>query len=180
MSVDPRTPIVQVMARLGRETQLHLDERHHHFKITDKVILVVSLLLVLLATINVYYVTVLYGDLDGIVSNMDSMYRNLERVDHDMEQIAGRVERLHRHIAQMRPIADNMHAITQVMPLLRENMDNIQAEMGGIDGNMLQIAAAMGGIAFEMRLMTSGMAVMRQNVHQIAGPMGAFNPVLPY
>ena len=92
MSVDPRSPIIQVMARLGRETQLHLDERHRHFKITDKVILVVSLLLVLLASVNVYYVRVLYRDLDGIVNNMDSMYRNLERVDFDMALIAQRVE----------------------------------------------------------------------------------------
>ena len=69
MDVDPRKPIVQVMARLGRETQLHLDERHRHFKVTDKVIMIISLLLVLLAFVNVYYVTVLYQDLNGIVGN---------------------------------------------------------------------------------------------------------------
>ncbi|MCB1728220.1 MAG: translation initiation factor 2, partial [Gammaproteobacteria bacterium] len=93
MTVDPRTPIVQVMARLGRETQLHLDERHRHFKVTDKVILVISLLLIMLACVNVYYVTVLYQDLNGIVDNMDSMYRNLSRVDRDMDLIAQRVQR---------------------------------------------------------------------------------------
>ena len=67
-TLDPRTPIVQVMARLGRETQLHLDERHRNFKITDKVILVISLLLVLLASVNVYYVRVLYRDLATFVT----------------------------------------------------------------------------------------------------------------
>ena len=122
MGVDPRKPIIQVMARLGRETQLHLDERHRHFKITDKVIMVISLLLVLLAFVNVYYVTVLYQDLNGIVNNMDSMYRNLSRVDRDMDVIAQRVQRFDKHIQRMTPITAHMAAITEVMPGLSRNM----------------------------------------------------------
>ena len=35
MTEDSRRGIVEVIARLGRETQLHLDERHRHFRITD-------------------------------------------------------------------------------------------------------------------------------------------------
>ena len=122
MGVDPRKPIIQVMARLGRETQLHLDERHRHFKVTDKVIMIISLLLILLAFVNVYYVTVLYQDLNGIVGNMDSMYRNLSRVDRDMDVIAQRVQRFDQHIQRMTPITAHMAAITEVMPHLSRNM----------------------------------------------------------
>ncbi|MCB1972930.1 MAG: hypothetical protein KDE65_00005, partial [Burkholderiaceae bacterium] len=136
MTVDPRAPIVQVMARLGRETQLHLDERHRHFKMTDKVILVISVLLVMLACVNVYYVTVLYQDLNGIVDNMDSMYRNLSRVDRDMDLIAQRVQRFDRHIQRMTPITANIEAMTAVMPNLRGNMQNMQATITDVDINM--------------------------------------------
>ena len=38
MGEDPRRAIVEVMARVGRETQYHLDERERHFRITDGVI----------------------------------------------------------------------------------------------------------------------------------------------
>lgn len=179
MSVDPRTPIVQVMARLGRETQLHLDERHRHFKITDKVILFISVLLIMLACINVYYVTVLYQDLDGIVDNMDSMYHNMSRVTEDMDLIAQRVARFDRHIANMSPITRDMAAMSEVLPGLRTNMLNMRGEMSLIDGNMRSMTDAMGGIANQMHQITGGMSIMRQNVHQISGPMGAMNPLLP-
>lgn len=179
MSVDPRAPIVQVMARLGRETQLHLDERHRHFRITDKVILLISILLVLLACINVYYVSVLYRDLDGIVTNMDSMYTNMERVEKDMHKIAGRVARFDRHIAHMSPIADDMAVMGELMPAIREDMDNMTGEIGLIDANMRHMTDAMGGIAGQMQQITGGMGVMRQNVTQMSGPMGALNPILP-
>ena len=166
MSVDPRSPIVQVMARLGRETQLHLDERHRHFKITDKVILFISLLLVILAFVNVYYVTVLYRDLDGIVSNMDSMYRNLSRVDEDMDQIAQRVRQFDRHMQLMTPITEQMSEISAVMPTLHGNMIRMGTNMLRIDNNMAHLHGAMGGIAQQMHQMTGGVNIMRQNVRQ--------------
>jgi methyl-accepting chemotaxis protein len=179
MTVDPRAPIVQVMARLGRETQLHLDERHRHFKITDKVILVISILLILLACINVYYVSVLHRDLDGIVNNMDSMYTNMERVTEDMHRIAERISSFDRHVQHMAPISDDMAAMSGVMPEIRRNMDNMKGEIGLIDSNMRQMTDAMGGIAGQMQQITGGMSVMRQNVNQISAPMGVFNPLLP-
>ena len=143
MSVDPRSPIVQVMARLGRETQLHLDERHRHFKITDKVILFISLLLVILAFVNVYYVTVLYRDLDGIVDNMDYIYRNIDRVSDDMDLIAGRVNRFERHMQSMAPITANMQGISQEMPSVSENMDQLNADIT----NQCRAASYVAGFA---------------------------------
>jgi hypothetical protein len=167
------------MARLGRETQLHLDERHRHFKITDKVILVISVLLVLLACINVYYVSVLYRDLDGIVNNMDSMYTNMERVEKDMHLIADRVSRFDRHMAHMSPIADDMGVMGDLMPSIRGDMDNMTGEIDVIESNMRHMTDAMGGISVQMQQITGGMGAMRQNVNQISGPMGALNPILP-
>ncbi|MCP5301339.1 MAG: translation initiation factor 2 [Chromatiaceae bacterium] len=179
MSVDPRSPIIQVMARLGRETQLHLDERHRHFKVTDAVILVISLLLVILACVNVYYVRVLYQDLNGIVENMESMYRNLSRVDHDMDMVAQRVQHFDRSIRYMSPIAEHMHVVTEVMPKIHASMETVGSDMLTINDDMAQVRGAMGSIAEQMHWMTVGMSVMRMNVHQIAGPMGSMNPVMP-
>jgi hypothetical protein len=37
----------------------------------------------------------------------------------------------------------------------------------------------MGGIAQQMHHMTGGMEIMRRNVREISGPMGAMNPIIP-
>lgn len=177
--VDPRRPIVEVMARLGRETQLHLDEREHHFKITDAVITAISVVLIILAIFNVYYVRVLYTDLENIVGTMQSMLTSLERVDEDMQVVAGHVAAFDRHITHMDAINAHVSAVTQRLPQMRADMDLMTADMAFIEADMHHLAGAVGSITPGMVRMTQSMALMRHNVRQIAKPMGSMNPVLP-
>jgi len=179
MQVDPRRPIVEVMARLGRETQLHLDERERHFKITDAVIIGISVILIILAVFNVYYVRVLYKDLDGIVGNMESMLSSLNRVDADMAIVADRIDAFDRHIAHMGPITSNVVSITTQLPLMHANIDSMAGNMALIEQDMTQLSQAMHSITPSMAQMTRNMGVMRHNVRQISRPMGAMNPILP-
>ena len=179
MAIDPRRPIIEVMARLSRETQLHLDERHRYFRTTDAVISAISLLLVILAVFNVYYVRVLYTNMDGIVSNMDSMYTNLKRVDVDMELITDRFARLDDHIQHMRPIEGNMKSMAEVMPYIGSSMHSITGDMMTIERDMGALRQAMGSIDQRLFHMTGAMSGMRENVRQIAAPMGAMNPMFP-
>ena len=179
MSQDPRRAIVEVMARLGKETQLHLDERHRHFKITDAVTVVVSFLLVVLAVFNIYYVRVLYNDMDGIVTNMDSMYSNLKRVDEDMLHISHSIESFDQHIAYMTPIRNNISDLAIALPDIRSNMDRITDDMQSIDPDMGLIGEAMANMDQRIHQMKLGMSVMRSNMHQMANPMGAMNPFMP-
>ena len=125
---DPRRAIVEVMARLGRETQLHMDERHEHFKLTDKVIKRVSVLLLIVAVINVYLVWVLSRNLDGIVNNMDSMRTHLVDINEDMTYIATTVEQFDNHITYLHVIAENMGDIT--LDDLKELTGWINEEIG--------------------------------------------------
>jgi uncharacterized protein YukE len=179
MREDPRRAIVQVIGRLGRETQLHLDERYRHFRITDAVIIVTSLLLVILAVFNVYYVRVLYVDLNGIVTNMDSMYGHLRSVDDDMSVVTKRMAAFDRHIDHMQPIHDNMGALAETMPEIRKNMRTITKDMSGIEQSMGLVGEGMGVIDHRVYLMTGGVGAMRQNVRQIARPFGNMGSFLP-
>ena len=179
MSEDPRRAIIAVMARLGKETQLHLDERHRHFKVTDAVIIVVSFLLVVLAIFNIYYVRVLYKDLDGIVSNMDSMYHHLITVDSNMTVIADSMEQFDTHIRHMTPIQHNISNLAESLPRVRFDMDMITGDMSSIERDMGLIGGAMGFMGHRMQQMRGGMSVMRGNMGQMANPMGVMNPVLP-
>lgn len=179
MREDPRRAIVQVIARLGRETQLHLDERYRHFRITDGIILFASVLLVILAVFNVYYVRVLYQDFNGIVVNMDSMYDHLRSIDDDMNDITKRMDAFHRHIDHMEPIHASMTAFARIMPRVRTNMDSITRDMIGIEQNMGLVGKGMGIIDQRVYLMTGGVATMRQNVRQIARPFGNLGSFLP-
>ncbi len=179
MTEDPRRPIIAVMARLGRETQLHLDERERHFRITDAVIVGISLLLAILAMFNVYYVRVVYTNLDGIVENMDSMYRNLKRVDDDMTVITEQVGLFAGHIQNMQAIDRSVNGIAEVVPVMRGDMSAIAGTMGGIRHDMDLLGQAMGNLDQRMQHMISGVSVMRENVRQMAGPMSVMNPFLP-
>ena len=177
--LDPRRPIVEVMARLGRETQLHLDERERHFKITDGVIIGISVILIVLAIFNVYYVRVLYTDLDRIVNNMDLMLGNLGKVDDDMSVIAERITAFDGHIRHMASITTHVTNVTGQLPGMNDNMRSMAANMALIERDMADLSLAVHSITPSMMQMTNNMAVMRYNVHEIARPMGSMNPIMP-
>lgn len=179
MREDPRRAIVQVIARLGRETQLHLDERYRHFRITDAVIIIISLLMVVLAVFNVYYVRVLYVELNGIVANMDTMDDHLRGIDDDMSVITQRMDAFDGHIAHMEPIHDDMETLADILPEIRSSMHGISQDMTGIEQSMGLVGEGMGVIDQRVYLMTSGVATMRQNVRQIARPFGGVGSFLP-
>lgn len=179
MQEDPRRAIVEVMARLGKETQFHLDERDRHFQITDLVIIVVSLVLVVLASLNIYYISVLYGDLGKIVSNMDSMYQHLMTVDQDMHSITLTVDRFDDHIQHMQPIHDHMESISLMMPKIRTDMDSLRDDMRLIQADMGMLGGAMTNIDQRIVQMKTGMSVMRTNMRKMANPMSIMNPMMP-
>jgi hypothetical protein len=176
---DPRRAIVEVMARLGRETQLHIDERHRHFRITDGVTIAISVLLVILAVFNVYYVRVLYSDLDGTVASMENMYNKLRDVDDDMLVITQRVARFDRHIAHMEQIQNNMGSIAVTLPSVRDSMDVLTGRMSVINEEMNMVRQAMANMDPRLQQMSSGVSIMRANTFQIAKPMGMMNQILP-
>jgi len=179
MREDPRRAVVQVIARLGRETQLHLDERYRHFRVTDAVIIITSVLLVILAVFNVYYVRVLYEDLNGIVANMDHMHDHLRSVNEDMGAITERMHAFDEHIDHMEPIHANMTALTKIMSRIRTNMDAVTRDMAGVEQSMGLVGEGMGIIDQRVYLMTGGVATMRQNVRQMAHPFGRMGSFLP-
>lgn len=179
MQDDPRKAIVEVMARLGRETQLHIDERRAHFKVTDTVIRRVSVLLLIVAMINVYFVWVLSQNLDGIVNNMDSMQKHLVKVDDDMTDIATTVEKFDSHITYIHVISSNIGNMTLNLPRIRVNMDNMTNSMQSIDNDMEIMKHSILTIGNNMQHMSGGIAGMEHNVRQFSKPMGVMNPFFP-
>lgn len=176
---DPRKAIVEVMARLGRETQLHIDERHQHFKVTDTVIKRVSVLLLVVAVINVSLVWVLSSNMDNIVNNMDSMRHKLIEIDEDMTFISQTVDRFDEHTAYMHTIANNIGLMTSNMPLVRINMDSMTDSILMIDKEMEGMKYSISTIDTSMRHMTMGMAGMQYSVRQFSKPMSTLNPIIP-
>ena len=180
MTEDPRRVVVEVIGRLGQETQLHLDERYRHFRITDGIIIFMSVLLVVMGVFNGYYVRVLYNDMDATVGTMESMYSHLVEVDTDMEVITGYMAAFDYHMTHMDSIEDHMVSITSTsLPRVREDMGVIAGEMSTIEESMGIVARGMGVIDERVHLMSGGVAVMRENVRQIARPMGNMMPFMP-
>ena len=179
MAEDSRRAWVEVIARLGRETQLHIDERYRHFRITDLVTIVVSVLLAVLALFNISYIQVLYNDLQEIVVAMDSMYGKLRGIDGDMAAIAQQMDSMDWRIANMEPIAAHMTSIGSNMPRIGDAMDAITTHVGTIDREMAPLGHGMLVIDQRVHSMLGGVSGIRNSVHQFAGPMGAMNPFMP-
>lgn len=177
--LDPRRPIVEVMARIGRETQLTIDEREQHFKITDTVIAAISVLLIILGVFNIYFVRVLYDDLDNIVATMESMVTKLNRVDKDMVAIADRIDAFDQHMQHMAPITGHVTSVTGRLPRMREDMVSMALNMQLINRDMVMLRGAVGSITPSMVQMTGNISLMRRDVHQISKPMGSLNPIMP-
>lgn len=179
MTDDPRRVLVEVVARLGRETQLHLDERHRHFWVTNVVTFVIALLLLILAAFNVYYVKVLYENLNGIVYNMDSMHTNLRRITSDMSGIAGHVQVIDKQMDFMESINQHTTGIAGHMPGISDSMSGMALQVNSISLDMSLMQKSMLNIQQRAGNMTGNISLMRENVRQISRPMGFMNPFLP-
>ena len=171
MQSDSKRVWIQVIARLGRETQFHLDERYRHFKITDGIIVVVSIFLAVLAIFNVYYVWVLSQNLNGIVSNMDSMHQNMQVIQEDMINITDRVSSFDRDMQHMDKITENMGALSISMTSVSASMGGISGSMQTIDQDMHLLSRGMSNIDGRFVTMTNNVSVMRHNTRKIAEPM---------
>jgi hypothetical protein len=179
MPDDPKKVLVEIVGRLSRETQFHLDERHRHFQVTNLVLITMSLLLFVFAAVNVYYIYLLSEDLDGIVVNMDSMHTNLKQVDGHMVSLTDKVELMDQHLTHMDQITANAGAMADNMVLVRGSMDSITGEVAVINNDMRLINHSMLVIDQRIGHMTGGVSIIRQNMRQMSGPMGFMNPMLP-
>ncbi len=171
MTEDSRRVWIRVIGRLGRETQLHLDERHRHFRVTDAIIIVVSLIIAIIAIFNVYYIYVLSQGFNGIVDNMDSMHEHLIVVNNDMISITDKMEIFTGHMEHMDNIELNMGSLTDSMGSVTGSMHNITGSIGLMEQEMALMSAGMSNIDYRAGSMAGSVSVMRENTRQMARPM---------
>ncbi len=179
MSDDGKRAFIEMVGRLGRETQLHLDERYLHFQITNVVLLVVSLLLAILAIFNMYYIHILYKDMSGIVESMDSMHYRLRAVNDSMLSITDTVGEIDRNMEHMDRITQHTLQLSATMPEIRQSMHQIGEQVGLIDLDMVLMSSSMTNVELRFVQMTGGVGVMRENVYHLSRPMGFMNPMMP-
>jgi hypothetical protein len=176
---DPRRALIEVIQRLGRATQLHLDERHRHFRITDIVIIATSLLLLLGAGFDVYHARVLNQDFNEIIADMYSMQEHLVGVDADMGDITGNMKSFDDHMIHMDSISARMTSMSRIMPQIRGNTQAMAGEMASVEENMGRVRNAMGILDSRIHAMTGGVVTMREHMGQFARPMSGIAPFMP-
>jgi Tfp pilus assembly protein PilO len=179
MPAEMKRTLIEMVARLSRETQLHLDERHYHFRINKVVVISISMLLMIIAAFNIYYVRILYENMSGIVNNMDSMHYNMRSVSRKMQRITDNVVSFDESMNHMVQINAHTGAMAKVLPSMSSSMQQMVGDMEGIDQGMGRMSQSMGNMSVRVGRMSGGVAIMRENVRQIARPMGAMNPFMP-
>jgi len=179
MAEDPKRLFVEMVARLSRETQLHIDERHHHLRITDTLVIGLSILLAVLAVVNVYFVHRLNNEFVGILNSMTDMNGSLTKVGNDMDLITQDVASFDAHMTRMDRISENTAEISVNMPTISRSMSKIGSEMRNIEGNMGLLSMGMTNVDARFGQMTGGVTNMRQSVNQMARPIGFMNNFVP-
>ena len=72
-----------------------------------------------------------------------------------------------------------MVSLADTMPRIRAHMHGIAGDMGNIEQSMELVGRGVGVIDQRVHAMTGGVARMRENVGQIARPMGGMVPFMP-
>jgi len=179
MSEDPKRLLVEMVGRLGRETQMHLDERHHHFRINKLIVVVISFLIMVIAVFNIYYVSILWKDLGGIVDSMDSMHTNMQIVSGKMEHMTNNVKSFELYMRHMDHINLHTSSMAKIFPEITENMHDMTTNIVQMESDMQPMTHGMISIDQHFAQMTLGVSAMRHHVKQISRPMGAMNPFMP-
>ncbi len=176
---DPRRAIVEVIQRLGRATQLHLDERHRHFRITDIVLITASLLILGGAAFDVYHARLLYQDFNEIITDMYAIHDHLIGVDNDMADITINMQAFDSHMTHMDNMNDRMKSMAATMPRIRENTRLMAGDMSSVEENMRLVGDAMLILDTRIHNMLGGVGIMRSHMNQFSRPMSAFTPFMP-
>lgn len=179
MAEDPKRLLVEMVARVGRETQMHLDERQHHFRINKLVVVTISLIIMIIAAFNIYYVSILWKDLNGIVDSMDSMHTNMQIVSGKMEHMTNNVKSFEHYMKYMDQINEHTSTMAGVLPKMADSMHEMTFDIIQMEKDMQPMTQGMISIDQRFGQMSLGVAAMRHHVKQISRPMGAMNPFMP-
>ncbi len=171
--------LIEMVARLGRETQFHLDERHHHFRINKLVVIVISMLIMIIAVFNIYYVSILWKDLNGIVNSMDSMHTNMQIVSGKMQHISNNIKSFEYYMRYMDHINSYTASMADLFPEITSNMHHMTGDIIQIENDMQPMRQGMISIDQRFTQMSVGVASMRNSVKQISRPMGTMNQFMP-
>ena len=179
MAEDPKRLLVEMVGRLGRITQMHLDERHHHFRINKLIVIFISVVLIVIAGFNIYYVRILWKDLNGIVDNMDSMHTNMQVVSGKMEHMTDNVNTFEHYMRYMDKINEHTAKMAGVLPKIGSSMHDMTEDIVQIEQDMQPMTQGMISIDQRFNQMSLGVASMRHHVREISRPMGSMNPFMP-
>ncbi len=135
MAEDSRRAWVEVIARLGRETQFHIDERYRHFRITDAVTIVISVLLAVSQQMDSMDWRI--GYMEPITAHMTSIGTNMPRVAAGMDTITVNVGGIDRDMAPlghgMLVIDQRVHSMLGAVAAIRNSVHQFAGPMGAMN-----------------------------------------------
>ena len=176
---DPRRALIEVIQRLGRATQLHLHERHRHFRITDIVIITASILILGGAAFDIYHARLLYQDFNEIITDMYAIHDHLVGVDADMANITTNMKNFETHMVHMESIDERMKSMASTIPQIREQTHIIAGDMSSVQEHMGVVSQSMGILDSRVHAMTGGVSIMRNHMSQFARPASGIAPFMP-
>jgi len=171
--------VSSTLHKLEHISDHHVKERRGHFRVTNTIVIIVSVLLLLIACINMYYLYHFYIDSKRIIDTAHGLDDTVLIISKSMKKITGKMEKFSQHLDSMPAVYDDISSLTEVMPTMQKTMVDFQMNVKQMNTVMNFVNKDIQLIGFHLSTMTQKVSYMGSNIQQLAKPMGMFNGILP-
>jgi GTP1/Obg family GTP-binding protein len=171
--------VSSTLHKLEHISDHHVTERRKGFRITNIMVIIVSILLFLIATINMYYLYYFYDDTIRIIKTTHSLDNTVLKITRSMKNMNENMAKFNKHMDSMPAVYENMASMSHLLPKMNSSMLSIKTDMQNMNHVMVFVNRDIQLIDFHLYSMTGKVRHIGGNMNQLAKPMGMFNGILP-
>ncbi|NOR51658.1 MAG: hypothetical protein GQ470_03475 [Gammaproteobacteria bacterium] len=167
------------LIKLERDIERHRGERQYHIHRTNLLVKIITLFLLVVGVFNAIYVWEFYDRMQKIVYTISDLRADVTVVSGRMTHLTDTMGKFDSHMNNMLSISRSTQSMSEQIPQMNRSMGQMTGHMGEVNREMMAMNYDVEQINRRFENITHGMGVMGQNVNQISGPMGMFNPIMP-
>jgi len=171
--------VSSTLHKLEHISDHHVKERRKHFRITNLVVYIVSVLLLLIAVVNMFYLYDFYTNTIRIINTTHQLDKTVVVISSNMKKIEQNMDKYTKHMASMEDVYKDVSSISSVMPEMQNSMSTLQYSMSDMNKIMAFVNRDVQLIDFHLKGMTNKVSNLGIDMYKIARPMGKFNGMLP-
>lgn len=167
--------VASTLHKLEHVSNFHVKERRKHFRITNIIVIGISLLLFFIALVNVFFLYDFYKSTMKIIGITHDLDNTVVQITSQMDDINHTLAKYNQHMGHMKGMYEDINSISTVMPSMSSNLSDIQYSVMGMNSVMKFVNKDIHLIDVNLQHMTHNVSLMGGNIYQIAKPISKFN-----